>query len=63
LAIDSAHPDQAPMAAFNLGLLRQQQGDPTGAAQAYQLAIDSAHPDAAPVATRLLEELRRESAE
>ena len=45
LAIDSGHADEAPAAAFNLGVLREEQGDPAGAVAAYQLAIDSGHAD------------------
>ena len=49
-AIDSGHADQAPKAAFNLGVLLAEQGDADGAKAAYQLAIDSGHADAAPMA-------------
>ena len=47
-AIDSGHPDQAPTAAFNLGLLLEEQGDLEGAQAAYQLAINSGHLEASP---------------
>ena len=50
-AIDSGHPDYAPMAANNLGVLLADQGDIEGAKAAYQQAIDSGHPDAALRAT------------
>jgi hypothetical protein len=60
LAIDSGHADQGPKAAFNLGVLREQQGDPAGAAAAYQLAIDSGHADKAPKAAFNLGVLREE---
>ena len=53
-AMDSGHPDVAPMAAVNLGLLLAGQGDVAGARSAYQRAIDSGHPDAGPVAVRNL---------
>ena len=52
LAIDSGHADEVPAAAFNLGVLREQQGDPAGAVAAYQLAIDSGHADAAALARK-----------
>jgi tetratricopeptide (TPR) repeat protein len=42
--------DQAPQAAYNLGLLLDGQGDVAGARTAYQRAIDSGHPDEAPPA-------------
>jgi Tfp pilus assembly protein PilF len=53
-AIDSGHPDAAPMAARYLGFLLAEQGDVAGARAAYQRAIDSGHPDAAPIATNNL---------
>ena len=43
-------PTQAPMAAVNLGVLLEEQGDASGAKAAYQQAIDSGHADAAPMA-------------
>ncbi|WP_408650757.1 tetratricopeptide repeat protein, partial [Jatrophihabitans sp.] len=49
-----------PEAAFNLGVLRKEQGDPDGAAAAYQLAIDTGHPDTAPQAAVNLGMLRKE---
>ena len=52
-AIDSGHPDQAPMAARNAPVV-QDQGDVEGARAAYQQAIDSGHPDQAPGATASL---------
>jgi len=48
--IDSGDSEQAPAAAFNLGVLLTQQGDPDGAAVAYQHAIDSGHHHLAPKA-------------
>ena len=39
------HPDYAPRAAFNLGVLLEKQGDVAGARAAYQRAIDSGKPD------------------
>ena len=48
-AADSGHADAAPMAAYNLGLLLQNQGDVQGAKDAYQKAIDSGDADAAPM--------------
>jgi Flp pilus assembly protein TadD len=56
-AIDSGHPDVAPRAARNLGLLLQAQGDVQGAREAYQRAIDSGHADEAPRAARSLRTL------
>jgi len=53
-AVDSGHPDQAPRAAFGLGVPRQDRGDTDGARAAYQPAADSGHPDAAPMAARNL---------
>jgi hypothetical protein len=47
----------APKAAFNLGVLRGDQGDLVGAEQAYQLAIDSGHPSAASCARELMMQL------
>ena len=47
---DSGHTDQAPRAAFNLGVLLAQQGDVAGAKEGYQKAIDSGHTDHAPKA-------------
>ena len=47
----SGHPDYAPKAAANLGVLLAVQGDIAGAKAALQRAIDSGHPDAAPMAT------------
>ena len=49
-----------PEAAFNLGVLRAEQGDPIGAVAAYQQAIDTHHPDAAPKAMVNLGVLRAE---
>ena len=60
LAIDSGHADEAPAAAFNLGVLREEQGDPAGAVAAYQLAIDSGHADQGPKAAFNLGLLREQ---
>jgi predicted negative regulator of RcsB-dependent stress response len=57
LAIDSRHPDWAPRAAVNLGIVLSRQGDVEGARAAYQLAIDSGHAHAAGAAQRRLAEL------
>ena len=57
--IAGGHRDAAAQAAFNLGFLLREQGDPAGAAGAYQLAIDSGHADAAPKAALSLEGLQR----
>ena len=43
--IDSGHPEQAPKAMVNLGVLLDEQGDVEGARAAYQQAIDSGHPE------------------
>jgi tetratricopeptide (TPR) repeat protein len=40
-AIDSGHPDLAPMASYNLGLLLSEQGRPKEAEEAFELAISS----------------------
>jgi arabinogalactan oligomer / maltooligosaccharide transport system substrate-binding protein len=42
--------DREPLAAFNLGVLRQEQDDLGGAAAAYQVAADSGHAESAPAA-------------
>ncbi len=44
----SGHTDQAPIAAFNLGVLLGAEGDVDAAKAAYQRAIDSGHHDSAP---------------
>jgi non-ribosomal peptide synthetase-like protein len=44
----SGHPEAAPWAAVNLGLLRQRLGDVEGAAAAFEQARASGHPEAAP---------------
>lgn len=49
-AIDSDHPDVAPMALGNLGNLLAQRRDFLDARSAFQQAIDSGHPEAAPMA-------------
>jgi len=46
------------MAAFNLALLRKEQGDLAGAAEAFQPAIDSGHAEVAPRATNRLQVLQ-----
>ena len=60
-AIDSGHPKYAPMAAFGLGTLLQEQGNEQGAQAAYQQAIDLGNPDVTPLAARSLGNLLRES--
>ena len=60
LAIDSGHADQGPKAAYNLGLLRAEQGDPAGAVAAFRVAIDSGHADQGPKAAFNLGVLREE---
>ena len=62
LVIESGHADMAPKAAFNLGVLREDQGDLAGTEQAYQLAIDSGHPTAASCAREVMQLLRRDDA-
>ena len=57
-ANDSAHPDAAPRAAYNLGYLLEKQGDVAGAKDAWQQAIDSGHADMAPQAAPHLRVLR-----
>jgi Flp pilus assembly protein TadD len=49
-AIDSNHPDAAPLATFSLGALLAEQGDTEGARVAFQRTIDSNHPEATPMA-------------
>ena len=51
------HANVTPQAAFNLGVLREQEGDPAGAAAAYQLSIDSGQADLAPRAAQRLGQL------
>jgi hypothetical protein len=55
-AIDSGHPEQAPRAAINLGVLLAEQDPPdvAGARAAHQQAIDSGHPDWVPAAMVIL---------
>src|SRR5450631_4345310 len=53
LAIHSGHADEAPKAAVQLGVLRAGQGDPVGAARAFQLAIDSGRAEAPKAAVQL----------
>ena len=50
IAVDSGRAEQAPMAAFDLGLLLAGRGDLAGARAAYQIAIDSGHAEYAPKA-------------
>jgi arabinogalactan oligomer/maltooligosaccharide transport system substrate-binding protein len=52
--------DREPQAAFNLGVLRQEQDNGEGAATAYQVAADSGHPEYAPLAAFNLGILRSE---
>src|SRR5215216_4873076 len=47
-AIDSEHPEAAPRAAFNLGILLEQIGEYDLAQEAYQQVIASEHPEEAP---------------
>jgi tetratricopeptide (TPR) repeat protein len=47
-AINSGHPNEAPRAAFELGVLLASRGDVAGARAALQWVIDSGHPDNAP---------------
>jgi tetratricopeptide (TPR) repeat protein len=48
--IDSGHPEEAPRAAFDLGLNLDKLGEYDLAEQAYQQAINSGHPEVAPKA-------------
>lgn len=52
--IEPGHADESPDAAFNLGLLLEQDGDLAGVHAVYERAIESGHADAAPWATRNL---------
>ena len=52
--------DDAPNAAFSLGVLRKEQGDLVAAAKAFQVAIDSRHADHAPMAAMDLGVVRKE---
>ena len=54
---DSGYSEAAPIAAFNLGILLEEQGDSAGARTAYQKAIDSGQPDIVPLAASNLEVL------
>jgi non-ribosomal peptide synthetase-like protein len=47
-ASESGHPEAAPWAAVNLGLLHGRQGDVAGAAVAFERARTSGHPEVAP---------------
>ncbi|HZA81043.1 MAG TPA: hypothetical protein VFC13_06175, partial [Actinomycetes bacterium] len=47
-ASESGHPEAAPWAAVNLGLLHGRQGDVAGAAAAFERARTSGHPEVAP---------------
>jgi Flp pilus assembly protein TadD len=49
-ATESDQPDEASMAAYNLGVLLAELGDLDGARAAYQQAVDSGDDDAGPVA-------------
>jgi hypothetical protein len=53
--VDSGHPETAPRAAHNLGVVLQEQGDVAGARAAYQQAIDTGHPVTAAAAQRALD--------
>ena len=46
--IDSGHPEEAPRAAFDLGLMLDKLDEYNLAEEAYQQAIDSGHPEEAP---------------
>jgi tetratricopeptide (TPR) repeat protein len=59
-AITSGHPDRAPKAAFNVGLLLEGQGDVAGARAAYRQTIATGHRDWAPLAARNLANLLTE---
>ena len=59
-AADCGYGEAAPIAAFNLGILLEQQGDRDGARTAYQQAIDSGQPDIVPLAASNLEILLKE---
>jgi tetratricopeptide (TPR) repeat protein len=54
---DAGYGEAAPIAAFNLAILLEQQGDSAGARTAYQKAIDSGDPDIVPLAASNLEVL------
>lgn len=56
--IRTRHPDHAPMAAFSLGGVFDD--DPDQAAAAYQEAIDTGHADAAPMAALCLGEIQED---
>jgi tetratricopeptide (TPR) repeat protein len=58
--IESGHPELAPLAMFNLGILLEEQGEIEGARAAYQRAIDTGHPDYAPQAMLALGLLLKE---
>ena len=60
-AADSEHREAAPIAAFNLGILLEQQDDSAAAAcAAYQQAIESGQPDIVPLAASNLEVLMKQ---
>jgi tetratricopeptide (TPR) repeat protein len=59
--IDSGHPEEAPRAAFDLGLMLDKLGEYNLAEQAYQQAINSGHPEVAPKAMRNLRGLAMKS--
>lgn len=59
-AIDSADPDNAPVAAIGLGRLLAETGDAPGAADAYWIAARSGHKKQAPAAAYALGEVLRE---
>ncbi len=64
-AANSGDPDVASgsEAAFNLGVLLEEQGENARAEEAYQLAIASGHAEAAPAAAQALQRLRSSSPE
>jgi tetratricopeptide (TPR) repeat protein len=55
--VASDHEEAAPKAAFELGILFEEQEEYALAEKSYQRAIDSAHPEVAPEAMRNLREL------
>ena len=59
-AADSGHGEASAIAAFNLGILFEQQDDSTAACAAYQQAIDSGQPDVVPLAASNLEVLMKQ---
>jgi hypothetical protein len=54
VAIDSGHPQFAPIAACLLGALEERERDPAAARAAYQIAIDSGDTEVAALAAEML---------